>query len=72
MKSQTYMTRAMKARDPRFSRILGKLGYGTEQATPEPEDEIEALRAEAEQLGIEVDGRWGEKRLKAEIAKAIG
>jgi len=27
MKSHSYMTRAMRARDPRFARILGKLGY---------------------------------------------
>ena len=29
-----------------------------------------ALRAEAEALGIEVDGRWGETRLRVEIAAA--
>jgi hypothetical protein len=28
MKSQSYMTRALRARDPRFATILGKLGYG--------------------------------------------
>lgn len=28
---------------------------------------IEALRAEAAGLGIEVDGRWGERRLRQEI-----
>jgi hypothetical protein len=27
MKSQSYMTRAMRAHDPRFASILGKLGY---------------------------------------------
>ena len=32
-------------------------------------DEIEALRAEAEGLGIEV-GRWGAPHLRTEIAKA--
>ena len=32
-------------------------------------DDIEALRAEAEELGIEV-GRWGAPRLRTEIAKA--
>lgn len=32
----------------------------------------ESLRAEAEQLGIEVDGRWGTIRLQQEIAKARG
>jgi uncharacterized membrane protein len=37
--------------------------------TPEPAAEIEYLRAQAEQLGIEVDGRWGVVRLQHEIAK---
>jgi hypothetical protein len=32
----------------------------------------ESLRAEAERLGIEVDGRWGTVRLQQEIAKARG
>jgi len=27
MKRSGYMTRAMKARDPRFARVLGRLGY---------------------------------------------
>ena len=27
MKSQSYMTRAMRAQDPRFATILGKIGY---------------------------------------------
>lgn len=27
MKKSSYMTRAMKASDPRFARVLGKLGY---------------------------------------------
>ena len=36
----------------------------------EPADPIDALRKEAEAIGIDVDGRWGEKRLRAEIAKA--
>ncbi|GAI71649.1 hypothetical protein [Pseudomonas rhizophila] len=33
-------------------------------------DDIEALRAEATAAGVTVSERWGEKRLKAEIAKA--
>jgi hypothetical protein len=33
-------------------------------------DELETLRAEAEALGIAVDGRWGEARLRDEIAAA--
>ncbi|EKT4497179.1 hypothetical protein QEM27_004986 [Pseudomonas putida] len=34
------------------------------------DDDIDALRAEAAELGIEVSNRWGEKRLREEIAKA--
>jgi hypothetical protein len=40
---------------------------------PEPapsEGDIEALREKAEALGVDVDRRWGERRLKDEIAKA--
>lgn len=33
-------------------------------------DALNALRAEAEVLGITVDQRWGKKRLSAEIEKA--
>lgn len=32
---------------------------------------IDYLRADAESLGINVDKRWGEKRLQAEIDKAL-
>jgi hypothetical protein len=46
-------------------------------AIPEPMvvaavERMESLRAEAELLGIEVDGRWGTIRLQQEIAKARG
>lgn len=46
-------------------------------AVPEPAvaaavERMESLRAEAERLGIEVDGRWGLIRLQQEIAKARG
>jgi hypothetical protein len=39
MKSQSYMTRAMRARDPRFAIILGKLGYERGDVTAvQPQD----------------------------------
>jgi hypothetical protein len=46
-------------------------------AVPEPTtvaavERMESLRAEAERLGIEVDGRWGVPRLQYEIEKARG
>jgi len=41
---------------------------------PEPEDDglkiLERLHAQAERLGITVDGRWGVNRLQQEIAQA--
>ena len=33
--------------------------------------ELEELRAEAEELGVAVDGRWGADRLREEIDKAL-
>lgn len=37
---------------------------------PEPEPDLDALRAEAEAAGVRVDKRWGEARLRQEIASA--
>ena len=45
------------------------IGIGEEEEKTEGE-EIDLLRAEAEDLGISVDKRWGIGRLKEEIAKA--
>jgi hypothetical protein len=36
----------------------------------EPATTLDHLRAEAQQLGIDVDGRWGAARLSYEIAQA--
>jgi hypothetical protein len=36
----------------------------------EPEETLETLRAKAEDLGVEVDNRWKEKRLREEIEAA--
>jgi hypothetical protein len=38
----------------------------------EPTDDIDRLRMEATQLGIDVDGRWGMARLQYEIGRARG
>lgn len=35
MKKSSYMDRAMKSRDPRYAKILGKLGYSTRHMVPE-------------------------------------
>jgi hypothetical protein len=37
---------------------------------PEPTSNIDSLRMEATQLGIDVDGRWGVARLAYEIQRA--
>lgn len=36
----------------------------------EDEAELEELKAQAEELGLKVDGRWGAERLRAEIEAA--
>lgn len=35
------------------------------------DDAIDALRVEAKDLGVSIDNRWGEARLKEEIEKAL-
>ena len=61
-----------------------KARYAPDQAKPEPpqpvvvdeknvaveRNEIARLRAQAERLGIAVDGRWGMARLQHEISQA--
>jgi hypothetical protein len=43
-------------------------GTGFEpQPAVERDDELEALRAEADALGVKVDKRWGADRLRSEI-----
>lgn len=44
--------------------------HGPESETEDAEDSKDALRVQAAELGIEVDARWGVRRLKAEIEKA--
>lgn len=58
--------------------FLGKCEQTDDEPTTKPEGgeggddaaDLEALRAEAKALGIEVDGRWKAARLTEEIAKA--
>lgn len=38
-----------------------------EASDDEEQADLDELRAEAESLGIKVDGRWGEQRLRDEI-----
>lgn len=76
MDRSNYMTRAMQARDPRFARILGKLGYeskdgvGVPQQVAEPApNEREYLRAEYEKvIGKKPFNGWDADTLRAKIA----
>lgn len=75
----SYLTRAMKARNPVYRRIFEKMGYDTrvEQAAPEaepapaPVDEMAALRAEYEEaLGKRPFMGWDADTLREKIAAA--
>lgn len=46
-------------------------GHADEPEGGEPESDVDDLRAEAAELGIKVDNRWSEKRLREEIQKAL-
>lgn len=75
-KSNTYMDRAMRSADPRFARILGRLGYqrsdlaaATEAA--EAEDELSDLRAQyQEAVGKRAYHGWDAAALREKIAEA--
>ena len=76
MKKSTYMNRALKARDPRFARVLQKLGYQRRDMVAEPqeaetEDELTELRAEYQSV---FDKRpyhgWDADTLREKIAEA--
>lgn len=76
MKHQAYHDRAMRARDPRFAQIFGKLGYDTTSlaaAAPAPAPapvDITALRAEYESLtGKKPYMGWDAPTLSAKIAE---
>lgn len=38
-------------------------------ATPKEPDELDVLRAQLKEKGVEVDNRWGKKRLQEELEK---
>ena len=75
MKKSTYMDRALKSRDPRFARILGKLGYERrDMVAAEPvadDDDLTALRAEYQGVvGKKAYHGWSGDELRAKIAEA--
>ena len=72
-----YMDRAVKAKDPRFARILGKLGYdrrdmvAADEAGGAPADDITSLRAEYQDVvGKKAFHGWSAEALRAKIAEA--
>ncbi|TPJ76200.1 hypothetical protein FJ422_30420 [Mesorhizobium sp. B2-6-3] len=79
MKSNNgYMTRALRSSDPRYARVLDKLGYGTRHMVPEEtpaslpaHDDITLLRAEYERmLGKKPFHGWDAEQLREKIAAA--
>lgn len=72
-----YMDRALKAKDPRFARILGKLGYdrrdmmAADEAGGSPADDLAALRAEYQDVvGKKAYHGWSADELRDKIAEA--
>lgn len=77
MKTSSYMTRALRAADPRYARVLEKLGHGAAKApkpaapTRDPDDGLVALRAEYEHLvGKRPFMGWDADKLREKIAEA--
>lgn len=74
MKSMSYMTRALRARDRRFVKILGKLGYeAAEGAAPVAREvpDITRLRSEYERVvGKKAFNGWKAEQLLEKIAAA--
>ena len=77
MKHQGYFTRALKANDPRYARVFGKLGYGRsdlaaeEPAGPTPEDELHQLReAYQAKVGKRPYHGWDAAELREKISAA--
>lgn len=76
MKKSTYMDRALKSRDPRFARILGRLGYERrDMVAADPADsdadDLTALRAEYQDVvGKRAYHGWDVDDLRGKIAAA--
>ncbi len=76
MKASNYMNRALKAHDPRFARILGKLGYERADIVSTDDagaDDVAQLRKEYQEVvGKRAFNGWDAATLKAKIAEAKG
>ena len=71
-----YMDRALKVKDQRFARILGKLGYERrDMVAAEPvadDDDIASLRAEYQDVvGKKAYHGWSADELRAKISEAV-
>lgn len=49
-----------------------KKPYPADEIVPDAVDDLQALRDQASELGIAVDGRWRAERIKQEIAAKQG
>lgn len=75
MKRSGYMDRALRSRDPRFARILGRLGYRRRDMVAETPaaqtDDLSALRDEyLEVVGKRPYHGWDAATLRARIDEA--
>jgi hypothetical protein len=70
MKSNSYMTRALQASDPRYAQVLGKLGYDRADIQAAPVDDLKAARDEYEAvIGKRAYHAWDAATLRAKIAE---
>lgn len=73
-----YMDRALRAKDPRYAKVLRGLGYErrdmvAEQARQEQPDDLTQLRADYQEvIGKKAYHGWDADTLRAKIAEAKG
>lgn len=76
MAGSGYMTRALQSRDPRYARILGKMGYETTAlaaapAAPAEEPIVEARARYTAAVGKKPFHGWDVATLNAKIAEHL-
>lgn len=72
LKSNTYGTRRLQAGQEfdiadQYAQALLFTGLARRAGPPKVDEDLAGLRADAQALGIDVDKRWGARRLQAEI-----
>lgn len=80
MKQSKYMDRAVKSRDPRFARVLSRMGYTTRQLVAEPPTRFESEDDPAELTALRIEYQevtdrkaywgWDADTLREKIAEA--